>query len=85
MSVLDHPYKEVAYSFINALPIYGKAPSWLKPLLEKIMLYERFHKLTPLLYYLFIPITYPTFGLVRIKTMLYLLYRSIVPAKRIRE
>lgn len=85
MSVLDHPHKRMAYSFINTLPIYVKAPSWLKPLLERITLNERFHKWTPLLYYLFIPITYPTFGVVRIKAMLYLLYRSIVPAKELRE
>jgi len=85
ISVLDHPYKELAYSFINALPIYVKTPSWLKPVIEKIMLNVRFHKLTPLLYYIFIPITYPTFGVVRIKTLLYLLYRSIIPMKEIQE
>ncbi len=85
MSVLDHPHKKIAYSFINALPIYVKAPDLLKPLLAKLALNERFHRLTPLLYYLFIPITYPTFGVVRIKAMLYLLYRSIVPVKEIQE
>jgi len=85
MSVLEHPYKKMAYACINTLPIYCKAPSFLKPRLEKIIRNERLHKFTSLLYYLFIPITYPTFGAVRIKMMLYLLYRSVIPVKEIQE
>ena len=81
MSVLKHPHKKLAYMYANVLPLFNRLPRRLQPLFLRFARVEALYRISPLFYYLFVPITYPTVGILRIKDMLYLMLRSVLPEK----
>jgi len=81
MSVLKHPHKKLAYMYANMLPLFNLLPKFLQPLFLRFAQIEGLYWISPLFYYLFVPITYPTVGILRIKDILYLMLRSLLPEK----
>jgi len=82
MSVLRHPHRKLAYIYANTLPLFNRLPKALQPLFLRMARMEQLYWASPFLYYLFVPITYPTVGILRIKDMLQLILRSILPEKK---
>jgi len=85
MSVFAHPHKKLAYIYANTLPLFNRLPRALQPLFLRLAQMERLYWASPILYYLFVPITYPTVGILRIKDMIHLIVRSILPEKKTLE
>jgi len=81
-SVLNHPYKKVAYGYTNVLPIYNKAPELLRPVLRRFMASERLYRFSPLVYNLALPFVFPAFGLNALKTLFRLFVKSVAPERQ---
>ena len=81
LSVLKHPHKRLAYMLANLLPLLNKLPPKWQPALLRISRHEGLYRVSPLLYFLFLPLTYPTIGIQRIKDMLYLMWKSLLPSR----
>ncbi len=84
LSLLDHPHKKLAYTLAKALPLYNKAPSFLKPLVKKIM-NERYLKPSFFLYNLLIPLLFSFEGMLALKVYIRLALKAIsrIPSEKL--
>jgi anaerobic magnesium-protoporphyrin IX monomethyl ester cyclase len=79
VSILKIPHKKLARVFAHVLPLLNRVPRSWQPTLLRFFRHEKLYHISFLFYYLFIPITYPSIGMLRIKDMLYFIWKSIRP------
>jgi len=65
-TLLKHPHAMIANTYSKMLPIYNKAPKWLKPVVKKLI-DKKQYKLANFLYIILIPILFPLIGFYGIK------------------
>jgi hypothetical protein len=80
-SILNHPYKDLAYVISKLLPIYVKVPFLFKILLKELM-HPRMRWFVNTIFVFMIPYLYPQFGWSRIKELLTMIIMSRKVYKR---
>ncbi len=83
ISLLEHPHKKLAYALAKALPLYNKTPSFLKPLVKKIMK-ERHLKFSFFLYNILTPLLSPFVGMIALKVYIRLALKAMtrIPSEK---
>jgi len=79
ISILKIPHKKLARVFAHVLPLLNRLPPSWQPALLRLVQKEKLYRFSFLLYYLFIPITYPSIGWLRIKDMVGFMWISLRP------
>lgn len=74
-SILDHPHKKLAVTLSKMIPVYNKAPHWLRPLIRKLMERE-LTGLAQLIFLLSIPIAFPFLGIEGVKVTVRMAWRA---------
>lgn len=75
-SILNHPYKDLAYVISKLLPLYIKTPKFLKPLVKKLI-HPRMKKIANIIHVAAIPFLYPLLAKTRIREILLMLMIAI--------
>ena len=74
-SILKHPYKKLAVTLSKLIPLYNKAPLFLKPLIKKLMGAANI-SLSQVIYLFSIPLAFPFLGIQGIKDTLRMAWRA---------
>ena len=74
-SILKHPHKKLAATLSKFIPVYNKAPSFIKPVIRWLIAIEQ-EKLALILYVISIPVTFPFLGIEGIKVTLRMMWRA---------
>ena len=82
ISLLKLPHKKLALVFTHVLPLSNRLPRSWQPTVLSLCRHEQLYRVSFLFYYLFIPVTYPSIGLLRMRDMMHFMWKSLRPLRK---